>query len=71
MLVAANDAQKKKYLGRMTEEPLIAVRMSVAVELLCMCCDSLSVAECSQLHTCTVSIGNIADVLQYLHCTLQ
>jgi acyl-CoA dehydrogenase len=31
VLLAANDAQKKKYLGRMVEEPLAAVR------LLCNC----------------------------------
>ena len=32
MVVAGNDAQKKKYFGRMIEEPLMAVSTRV-----CMC----------------------------------
>lgn len=28
VIIAGNDAQKKKYLGRMTEEPLMCVSLS-------------------------------------------
>lgn len=27
LILSANEEQKKKYLGRMTEEPLVAVRL--------------------------------------------
>ncbi len=29
VIIAGNDAQKKKYLGRMTEEPLMCVSVSL------------------------------------------
>lgn len=30
VIISGNDAQKKKYLGRMTEEPLVAVSAQTA-----------------------------------------
>lgn len=31
VILAGNDEQKKKYLGRMTEEPLVAVSCSIFI----------------------------------------
>ena len=63
MLVAANHEQKKKFLGRMTAEPLVAVS-----EFLC-CYDSALHCSYTKILNCALCVPYLCvHTYRYLHC---